>query len=337
MGFSLPVFNLTCNVWSFGIPTSQPPRLSAVICNFCRGERESYAAPWTVNLGQQLGCMWLLVPWATDLRDTATVAGPDTVEVPAGSGRFYTIIWVDDAGYGFANAHRFAALLKLSPGPTPFPPAVGPPPPPPSGMVPISAGIQNIPSTAISVSTSTVPGKWVVARFMVISLIADFPTFVSTNVGTVFPLIVSSPYTDGTYQVNFCSLTYFDPTGSDLITVTCASNAQFYGETYQADGNFSMFLNSAGTVTPMSIGGITPTAILPILLASFIFDAGPRPSVPAPWVDPGFIMSGLSGVMASTWFMQSAIFQGPPFSPLTLSMPYPGALQWQGWLDNWPP
>jgi hypothetical protein len=48
----------------------------------------------------------------------------DLVEVPAGTGRFYRVQWVDDLGKGFDNEHRFALLLQtntFSPWPIPMP------------------------------------------------------------------------------------------------------------------------------------------------------------------------------------------------------------------------
>lgn len=126
--FTLPTFNLTANIWRFGNPTSNPPDVVSPV-NLCRGYRTSQTIVRvaTGNVGR--GGMWLLLPAGTDIRDTKDPAGADTVECPAGSGRMYIVTWVDDAGAGFANEHRFAALADLAPWPLPFPApgAVAPP------------------------------------------------------------------------------------------------------------------------------------------------------------------------------------------------------------------
>jgi hypothetical protein len=46
------------------------------------------------------------------------------VEVPAGSGRYYEVVQVDDAGKGFPNEHRIAGLIAtvdLGMWPVPYP------------------------------------------------------------------------------------------------------------------------------------------------------------------------------------------------------------------------
>lgn len=65
----------------------------------------------TGSLGVPLFTMTLLVPKLTDIRDRLHVGGSDTVEVPAGSGRYYEAVYVDDLGKGFANEHRGVLLL----------------------------------------------------------------------------------------------------------------------------------------------------------------------------------------------------------------------------------
>jgi hypothetical protein len=47
--------------------------------------------------------------------------GPDTVEVPAGSKRYYLIEDVEDLGKGFTNEHRIGLLVPLAPWPSPLP------------------------------------------------------------------------------------------------------------------------------------------------------------------------------------------------------------------------
>lgn len=65
--------------------------------------------------------MALLVPRGSDIRPGLGFWGtPDTVECPAGSGRYYDVLCVDDVARGFANEYRLASLKQR--------PLVGAPP-----------------------------------------------------------------------------------------------------------------------------------------------------------------------------------------------------------------
>jgi hypothetical protein len=57
--------------------------------------------------------MNLLVPALTDVRGPQDPVGPDMVEVPAGSGRWYQVVFVDDIAKGFSNEHRTASIFAL--------------------------------------------------------------------------------------------------------------------------------------------------------------------------------------------------------------------------------
>lgn len=109
MSFSPPTFNLTCNVWSAPAYPPAPPRL-VVACNLAWGRRihESFISTTS-------SIMQLLLPAHTDIRCSPNqVPLRDAVEVPAGSGRFYFVDYVDDAGKGFPNEHRVAVLLQTA-------------------------------------------------------------------------------------------------------------------------------------------------------------------------------------------------------------------------------
>lgn len=71
------------------------------------------------NVASVFSC--LLLPPLTDIQDCFNAGGPDTVEAPAGSGRFYLVDMVDDLGKGFANEHRFALMEKTGTWPSPIP------------------------------------------------------------------------------------------------------------------------------------------------------------------------------------------------------------------------
>ena len=135
MPFILPTFNLDVNVFSNGDPT-QPPRLTCK-GNLAWGRRVGQPTVGGDPIGSVFdypGTMTLLVPLGTDIRDIAAASGFDVVEVPAGSGRTYRVLSVDELGGGFANEHRGAVLSKFftatSPWPTPFPGCGGGPSPP---------------------------------------------------------------------------------------------------------------------------------------------------------------------------------------------------------------
>lgn len=121
MPYSLPNFNLTCDIFT-GSNTGYPPsghqtpaRVLGVPCQLGARSR--------VNLG--IGVipsgsaipfhliMQLLLPAGTDVRGYQDSTGKvDFVEVPVGSGRKYWTMWVDDVAKGFANEYRLA-LLKI--------------------------------------------------------------------------------------------------------------------------------------------------------------------------------------------------------------------------------
>jgi len=110
MSYVLPTFNLTVNIWHRAtyvgnFPGTIPPPDVVVAGNLALGKRMNN--PVGMN-------MWLLLPAATDIRDgnknTTLSATGDIVEAPGGSGRYYYVVNVDDAGKGFSNEHRVAEI-----------------------------------------------------------------------------------------------------------------------------------------------------------------------------------------------------------------------------------
>jgi hypothetical protein len=129
MAFVLPTFNLTCNIWRSQPPTPVLPADVVALCNFSLGKRISTGAdyiPW-FNLpaggGVGISCLIriMLLPALTDIRGLYTAGLPDWVEVPAGSGRFYRCMDVDDMAKGFANEHRLAWVIPQHDLPLPVP------------------------------------------------------------------------------------------------------------------------------------------------------------------------------------------------------------------------
>jgi len=111
MSFNVPHFNLTCNVWRSGNPPPGVPDITPD-CNLMFGRKvSSYQGVISVP-NEPL--MSLLLPVGTDIRGPQCAAPDVAVEVPAGSGRFYTIVGVDDSGKGFSNESRVAILAWTS-------------------------------------------------------------------------------------------------------------------------------------------------------------------------------------------------------------------------------
>lgn len=124
MAFRLPTFNLQCFMWRFGNATSNPPDASA-LCNLAWGRRTFAGDLATDPLAPALPFMTLLLPSGSDIvSDVDTAGSPDTVEVPAGTGRFYTVHYVDFIGCGFPNEHLGAVIVRI-PGGGPIPPFTG--------------------------------------------------------------------------------------------------------------------------------------------------------------------------------------------------------------------
>lgn len=121
MAYVVPQMPLDVNCWHNG--AAEPPVGAPDATfkgNLCWNRRVAVPSTGgTGALGIPLFTMTLLVLKDTDIRGKlSTATGADTVEVPAGSGRFYEVLYVDDIGKGFSNEHRGALLLaRVQPTP----------------------------------------------------------------------------------------------------------------------------------------------------------------------------------------------------------------------------
>jgi hypothetical protein len=119
MAFTLPDFNLTCEIFA-GPYDTRALRISGQVCNLAMGKRTTWGYHDPTVVGYGIATATLLLPPLVDIRENAQLSGPfgtgvyDIVEVPSGSGRWYTVNSVDDIGKGFPNEHRWAGLAKLS-------------------------------------------------------------------------------------------------------------------------------------------------------------------------------------------------------------------------------
>jgi hypothetical protein len=128
----LPTFNLMCNIWhNPKNPRTTAPDLT-LMCNLQFGAKIAFNSGWQQNPAATpteyetyAFMMWLLVPQLSDIRPgwltDPTFVHPDRVEVPAGSGRFYTVFAVDDVSKGFPTEYRVAGMVPFGPWPTPIP------------------------------------------------------------------------------------------------------------------------------------------------------------------------------------------------------------------------
>lgn len=113
LGYSIPTFVLPVDIYTGPWPT-KVYRLS-VLGNLGQGRRINPQPIDGISLVDTLSPeSQLLLPALTDVRDFSCLSGNDVVEVPAGSGRWYQVMSVDDAGKGFSNEHRIAWICKIS-------------------------------------------------------------------------------------------------------------------------------------------------------------------------------------------------------------------------------
>ena len=110
MPYAIPTFNLLCNI--VGINAFPGPwRIANQPCALTYGRRSNtLTAPGANgNYGGGLN-MALQLPALTDIRSFQDSIAYDVVECPAGSGRPYIVIGVDDIGKGYPNEHRTGIL-----------------------------------------------------------------------------------------------------------------------------------------------------------------------------------------------------------------------------------
>lgn len=113
MAFNVPEMPLAVDIYT-GPWASRVLRLSTV-GNLAPGRR-TVDGPFGWDAGNAIGplSVFLLLPAGTDIRDWSCGGHQtDFVDCPAGSGRWYGVLNVDDFGKGFPNEHRFAMIAKV--------------------------------------------------------------------------------------------------------------------------------------------------------------------------------------------------------------------------------
>jgi len=114
MAFTLPDFNLAVDIYT-GPWLTKVLRVSTV-GNLAFGKRVqqlfgSYDPQPNV---QSSTPALLLLPAGTDVRGVVLTNQEDVIEVPSGSGRWYSVNAVEDIGKGFSNEHRCASVTQIS-------------------------------------------------------------------------------------------------------------------------------------------------------------------------------------------------------------------------------
>ncbi|MBA0087220.1 MAG: hypothetical protein HRJ53_19730 [Acidobacteria bacterium Pan2503] len=128
MAFKIPTFNLTCNVWRNALaPAPYATPDLALPCNLTPGKR--VFTPLSATVFAFRYPMELLLPVGSDVRAMWNGANQDLIEVPAGSKRFYSVLWVDDVAKGFANEYRVAVIGYQVTGGANFAPPIAAPVP----------------------------------------------------------------------------------------------------------------------------------------------------------------------------------------------------------------
>lgn len=112
MAHSTPEFNLLCNYWDDDANyTVVPAVIELLPCQL----RAPIHTPAAQGFGVANGVyMWsILVPAGTNIRDYSQNWEGGIIEVPAGSGRAYSVIHVDDVAKGFPNEYRIVFVRKF--------------------------------------------------------------------------------------------------------------------------------------------------------------------------------------------------------------------------------
>src|SRR6476620_11318073 len=114
MPFTLPQFPLDCDIYSG--PWIGKTFRQTVSANLIFGRR-MYLWPTTLEVDERdvfVAEMFVLFPALTDVRTGAQgILAHDYLELPADSGRWYMVQFVDDVAKGFDNEHRQAAVSQV--------------------------------------------------------------------------------------------------------------------------------------------------------------------------------------------------------------------------------
>jgi hypothetical protein len=113
MAFTLPTFNLTANIWNAAIGPPNPPDIVTAAALMAPRKNALIAYALEIGSGDAIQS-FILLPALTDIRDGAgATAVVSLIELPAGSGRFYSCEWFDDVAKGYPNEYRLGCIGKV--------------------------------------------------------------------------------------------------------------------------------------------------------------------------------------------------------------------------------
>jgi len=111
MAFTVPTFNLSVQIYTGPWPVGAPRLVT--VGNLAYGRRVQQVRVSDVGNQESYGGQaTLLLPALTDVRDGGN-GQQDYIQCPAGSGRWYVCMLVEDVGKGFANEYRAATIGKI--------------------------------------------------------------------------------------------------------------------------------------------------------------------------------------------------------------------------------
>lgn len=119
MAFHQPNFNLLANVTTCDVPGVPAIPIGAIRlpnqpCALVYGKRSANSSSGGTTLpGIPVETINVLFPKGTDVRGPQDTVSFDMIECPAGTGRWYMCVFLDDIGKGYLNEHRTASVFAL--------------------------------------------------------------------------------------------------------------------------------------------------------------------------------------------------------------------------------
>ncbi|HET9309355.1 MAG TPA: hypothetical protein VFO46_25295 [Candidatus Sulfotelmatobacter sp.] len=331
MTYVQPQFNITVNIWRGGNAVTNPPDLSP-LGNLSPGRIVGVNTELDQFSSNNTGGMWLRLPANTDIRDKKASTGEDTVEAPAGSGKWYKAAWVDDIGAGFTNEHRFAMLRAVGPWNTPYGSGGGGPGGGGGGQLAVVTWA--IPPTGLATSTplhfSFPLDSTVVVTYAAID--AGGRPKVDAN---IIQGQVPRAFTVGIHTLTLYHFVLYQPAGSTIGSVTDEFNTNCWrwvmGYTIPGIGwsNNTQSGNNGAGGPPMFNPPNNPfSKPLAFVDEAIAFDAGPNP----PTLATPYVYSPITApvtAFATNWTVLCVLTQNPQSPPPTPTL---GPLMgWNKW------
>lgn len=116
MPYQVPEFPLRANLYTSVLPHDFLAMVfrEEVDCQLrVWGSDPRFTSAQVSSNGLLVGYVALLFPAETDVRDESTGPNADVIECPAGSGRLYLALYVDDVAKGFPNEYRQVIVAKV--------------------------------------------------------------------------------------------------------------------------------------------------------------------------------------------------------------------------------